>query len=1020
MPISQTVVINIVVKGSTAAVNANLQQTTQVATQAANSITTTTSSLKGFAATIENVVMRQINTLVKAITSMIGVMAIYTAMITIPEMLAKGLIGIAKAALQSADAVMQTKITITALIASVMDFGASAEESFSKAVRWADVIYLKFVRLSAQSVLTTEEMLTGYQAFLAGGGAQLTKSLDDQVKISGLLSQAIFTLTGRVGVAKQQFSEMRALLAGSNVAGAQLVKWLANTEEVMKAGGIKKWIEGIKTGKISVAEITKLLGAFIEAGKAQGETLSGLITSITDFAEVLNAIAVKGGVFRQLSSFFLQVRDTLGAANTELTEAKNTTNELTKPTQQVVDAFATFNATLQVTLTLLMQAVGLVIDIKDPALAIEQISHGILVAVATLSAYIHGFYNLLSKVKSLIDVLYNGFMTIVQSVKLLFNLLDRRDSQKEGGPRLAANLKAYKEITAALKTYWEETKKAHAETENFLTDSKTFDVEGFKVAFIKRAEVLSKGLADAIRKGLLMPAGAEPNAKIIPEVMTNEQIKALERARQTLRDMREEYALLIFKGNDIAEILIKQYYAAEKLKLQLKDQPVVLEQTLALLKRITAEEVKQATIKNAYEIGKIKTDYWENLSSMRYDARIKAENDLQSAYKTALNKTVSAVATAETTIQQLWANIVNDTVAKDARLLPILVSLIDRFNEVAESIRRAAQFKDFINGIDVLVERSRILNSTLHETLTKFELAWLGFGDWKDVLKEVTKNLSDMRIAIEANNKAIETLRYLAAFASGEALEKLLERIRQLTKENRQLEKSFLDTLDALANIMFAAPDAEQAIRRLMAALLSLDKTIDIAKLALSSVGALMAEAIAGLVSGAESIGKLLKRIFASILQSLASFIIGKGIAAIASGGWPPDPIAIRAGLAMIAAGGVLMGLAAKLGGGGGDNTAAGRSAGSGSTSSSSNSQTIYLEPYFQRQDAIFAKINGTMTKLDATISSFSTKSPGVLVKEGVNAAGVGGDVTRIVTNTLKVDTSARVNMMKTVNGEGY
>jgi hypothetical protein len=379
-----------------------------------------------------NFVMRQINTLIKALTSMIGVMTMFTLFITVPEMLVKGFMALTKTAMEAADALILNKITIQSLIASVMDFGDTAEKSFNKAAAWADHVYLKFVRMSAESILTVDQMLTGYQAFLAGGGAQFTKSLDDQVKLSALLSQTIVTLTGKMGGARQQFSEMRALLAGDNIAGAQLVKWLANTEEVIKAGGIKKYIKDLKEGKTGLEEFTKLLGVFNEAAKKQGLTFTGLTTAIGDYINTLNTAALQGAGLQLVQGFLIGIRDTLDKAILELTDADKKTKGLSESTLLVVDAFVRVNAMLQTLIIYVTKALGLFIDLSTPAKTLQSTSENIVVIIATIVGYVQSlstvFFIAKNSLGNIMDLLHTAevlMLLIVAITEKWVNILNK-------------------------------------------------------------------------------------------------------------------------------------------------------------------------------------------------------------------------------------------------------------------------------------------------------------------------------------------------------------------------------------------------------------------------------------------------------------------------------------------------------------------------------------------------------------------------------------------------------------------
>lgn len=531
-----------------------------------------------------NFLYRQINTIIKAITSMIGVMIAWTALITIPTMLVRAFIDLTKAALSSADAIQQVQISLAALIASTHDFGGTIAENFKQAHDWAKRAHIEFIRLSADSLATADELEYGYQAFLAGGGQGLVKNLEEELKLTELLSSSTLTLTGRQQAARQIFTELNAALEGTQRPGAQLIRFIQ-----AQVGDYDKWISKIRESRNGLEEFTRVLEPFIEAGKKQAVTITGLTTSIKGYAESLGLLALRNDAFVIIQEYLLKIRDTLSATIVELDDFRGGLEDLSEPVQKVVIALSNVAASIQGALIFAMRAVGIYVDIQEPAKALEQISYKIVAGVATAAAFVRGmgeaFEYVVRAAKTLWSVLLSIWAVIKVVALFIANLFLTIIGKSDLG--ILAQFNAAKrdvpEAIERIKDSWSSfMETVRSDKSPFLNFGKHADA--YEAEILALAQRILNSVLTAIRQ----PEGPPPEGTVV-EVMTEAQQRMMER-------MTEQYELLRAYDNEIQRVLAQQARKYAEIDRTFQGTIKYKKEALELHKKITEELLLQAAI----------------------------------------------------------------------------------------------------------------------------------------------------------------------------------------------------------------------------------------------------------------------------------------------------------------------------------------------------------------------------------------------------------------------------------------
>jgi hypothetical protein len=1026
----------------------------------------------GFGNQVGEFILRQVNTILKALTSMIGVMAAFTLFITIPEMLAKGLLALAEAAITSADEVQKLQIAIAALIGSVINFGGSAEENFGKALKWSERVYLMQIKLAGQSLGTASDLSKGYQAFLSSGGQNLVKNLEEGVQLSALLSNATLTLTGGLQKERQLFSEQQAAIEGVNRAGSQLYKWIR-----MQVGDYNTWLGQIRQSKDGLEKFTGVLGPFVEAGKKQGETLTGIVTSITGMIEALNVVAIKAGAFKVILGYLSSVREQLSAVIRELTDMTNPMQKLSDNAQEVLNIFAGISAAISVVAHSLSQVVTKITGARDELTGFEAISQVVLYIAAGIA--------------TMFDLVAQKVGDVVFAFKIMATSKD--------------SFKAFLELIAL------NSVRAAAGEDSFT---------GLLKKNLELAAKYAKETVTALRETFSGPMGpAAPAANVRQEFLDEQQERAMKRLRRDLEVLRAG-------ENEILKIQIKQAEKAEELEVTFRNVPKHKLEALGIIKQITAEEIKQADIHFRRNVIRPLEERSEAAIASRNEfsaaqAKLASEEvKLNELYKTrgvlydeALRAGREATATElrmnalkkidvstmellkevageievvelqrardifainqfdQLNVQerQRLLELINQQYGKEEDLIRLkqektfetdygelatqLEKVQGKFNEIMEiEAERAAiesklryDYRGQDSELQVLLElvaqifgyrqrtieleqqrnQTRILVDETRTTISDIKEAadaYIMLGDSSNHAAELSAALT---AKIAANDAQLAKLRKQAEGASGTELKNLKDQIRELSRANLEAKKSLLDLHDPLVQL-------EQVITRGYYALILLSKGLGNVGQNLKAVGAMVyAQLVKGIGSAitqmfqafqqGSSVLNVFMKFIGAILTQLGEMCVTMGILEVVASFTLMGKLAgasTARGLALIVAGVAAIAAGVALGGvGASSSKASGSGAGTSSTTAEQKNQTVYMEPYFQRQqNAYFDKLNNTVSKLDNTLNRLDTKSPGVIVMEGARSASK--VLTKSIDRQLQTDQSARASFSKTVLGE--
>ena len=338
---TQTVVINIVVHGGGSA-------------QVLNQLGVNTANLgqKASAAAKNLHNLHQSLTVVsKALLSMVGVLIAFNLFITLPQQIARGLVGLAKAALTSADETQRAILSLAGIVATFATFGPNMATSFEVAAKASERLLVTFTQLAAKSLATPQQMMMGFQTFLARGGGEFVKSLEEAAQVTKILVDATLALTQGQQAEKQITTEIGSLMEGQARAGSVLARLIK-----AQVGDLGAWLEKQKAAGTLLQSLRAMIGPLEQAGEKLGETVTGAFNSIKGSVEILNMLAMRQGGLKPILEVFRSIRDAL--ADT-LKELLNTPEQMSMQSKKLLGAFSMLSAAIeQVLRTIIMLVQG--------------------------------------------------------------------------------------------------------------------------------------------------------------------------------------------------------------------------------------------------------------------------------------------------------------------------------------------------------------------------------------------------------------------------------------------------------------------------------------------------------------------------------------------------------------------------------------------------------------------------------------------------------------------------------------
>jgi ElaB/YqjD/DUF883 family membrane-anchored ribosome-binding protein len=304
----------------------------------------------------------------------------------------------------------------------------------------------------------------------------------------------------------------------------------------------------------------------------------------------------------------------------------------------------------------------------------------------------------------------------------------------------------------------------------------------------------------------------------------------------------------------------------------------------------------------------------------------------------------------------------------------------------------------------------------------------VGAQDIEKVIANLQKLASgdiDLTNLAGSIDEVLAQLAVLGESQTPEMNKRITEMVKQLSGQFKSIKKDIGDVTDSIIQFERAYASSMNKARGSMIRFLDGQATFtQTMSASLETLAMMVAEGMGQAVTdlfqafkAGESVLGSLKNFLGEVLIKFGEMAISLGMIALAGqlipafkkifGATPGEALMlIGVGAAAVAAG-------VALGGGGSGKSA--NSTASPSSGSGSDTRTIYLEPYFQRQNDLINRLNAAVEGMSRTIDSFSTRPAGVIVKEGLT--GAGRQVAQILTNTVSGSSTTRMNLANAVLG---
>src|SRR5512139_53515 len=215
---------------------------------------------------------RLIGTLGKALISMAGVLVAFNLFVTLPQLIARGLLGLAAAMAKASEETRILIIQTAGLLASFASFGETTTESFNNAIAVSKKLQFTFAELAARSLATAEDMQKGFQVFVARGGWSFaTGDMDKAAKMAAFLTNLTIALTGTLQKERQIYTEIDDLMQGQARAGSVVARLLKS-----QVGDLKSYLDLHRKQGDLLEDLMRMFSGIVEASNRLVDTLTGM------------------------------------------------------------------------------------------------------------------------------------------------------------------------------------------------------------------------------------------------------------------------------------------------------------------------------------------------------------------------------------------------------------------------------------------------------------------------------------------------------------------------------------------------------------------------------------------------------------------------------------------------------------------------------------------------------------------------------------------------------------------------
>lgn len=840
-------------------------------------------------------------TMQKALVSMFIILVAWTAFITIPEMIIKGIVAAFKAAVEAAAALEQQMISLQAVLASTQKFDPDPLKNFKAAGVAAHAMMLELLKRGNEINGTIEESTRLLQTMIAQGVGAYVKNAKEAIDLTILLVNAIGGVTVGQDRMRQLTSEVRQLLNGTLAPSATLANLLFKNTAEMRA-----FLDHASKSKTLLEDMkTKLIG-FVQAVQPMSQTLQGFKTSLQDIGILFSTLSMRQvfdvarvSLNKWRDDFFSNmkvVEEAAAATGAAILVIFQNVARVSGVTSDIfLNTFKALSSGMASTTSTIVWWIQVFSNLGTWINTITVFVWAFVRTVADIPAAIYGIF------ENMFAAIYNGFVNLINKLR---DLAGKAPLPKVGYVDATSEIaKHYEWMVDSLKNLKNLQDPYYASTVAELdVKSKTTKAMKDITEYMKQQKALQDILLNGER-----------------QIKEDPKLKA---AALELEKLRAEYMMLYVGTDRVAQVQVKYNRAVEDAKIKYKDTGIYLREILSWLAQIETMQLRHIQIESILAKGTA----WQTVLKGYKDTKDAIDNMLQSAKIAALGQ--AGILEKEETAQEKIIKLYNEMVKRaleNGGTVQELVKHFKDFNEIAEQIRKnaaakewaahwRAAFNDFLGGFQLTVTRTEELVTATREMMEAYEGGNKSFSATLRFVKDLGIAYYNLINAQEGIVAEMARLNYTMAegedFYSPEEIAKMEEYYRRLGIALKNVTSQIHTMLDKMKQIIRPFADA-------------------------------FAQFFEDIVSGSMTVGQAFKKMIGQMISAIGDYIIAQGIAMMAQGFLTWNMHMVALGALYIAIGGAVKGLGALLGGAGGKSTA------SGSTSSGGGEKAptpIYID----------------------------------------------------------------------------
>lgn len=342
---------------------------------------------------------RTVATITKALISMAAVLVAFNALVTVPELLIRGLGFALIEAAKSAGEFEEAIIGLQSILATTLVFSTSPLQNFREAGLVAARAIQAIALRADELVGSLDEATKAYQVLISAGITRFTTRFRDLVDLSILLTNTVRALTPGQPFEKQISEEIRSLLTGTIRSSSVLTRLLfqGNTK------ALREFLAEARRGRNIVELLRARLTGFDAAAESLSRTLNGVVTSFQSLFQIISFLALgEGGILTRLLNRFADMA-------IEIQQNQEGVNLLA----------ARFGTAVDRIVQTIFDVLGLNDVLRDTDSLLEQIGEGIPVVTEYIIRNIYVMESFVQLIRVLYDLLFGLIQLVVRALEYL-------------------------------------------------------------------------------------------------------------------------------------------------------------------------------------------------------------------------------------------------------------------------------------------------------------------------------------------------------------------------------------------------------------------------------------------------------------------------------------------------------------------------------------------------------------------------------------------------------------------------